>query len=74
MADIKLKDVKKLEEWNAKEFRKLRITINNRISALQSSSSPKELPIKHPLRGLLEGDCKELLLKVQKAEKTLAQS
>ena len=69
MADIKLKDINKLQEWNAKELRKLRMTIKNRISALEVSDKVKELKENHPLSGMEIGDCKELLEKVVRAEK-----
>lgn len=69
MANIKLKDITKLETWDAKELRKLRMTIRNRISAFELTDSPKKLPENHPLFGLEIGECNELLEKVQRAEK-----
>ncbi len=74
MANIRAKDIKKLEEWNEKELRKLRITINNRISSLKSSGSPKALPENHPLFEKNEGDCQALLQKVLQAESQLKKS
>lgn len=71
MADIKLKDKNKLETWNAKELRKLKITLNNRISTLENSSKPKELTAKHPLFEMGAEECKNLLKEVLKAEKNL---
>lgn len=71
MANLKTKNIKNLEEWNDKELRKLRITLNNRISSLKTGGKPKELPESHPLKGKdLEG-CQELLESVQKAERIL---
>ena len=69
MANIKAKDINKLQEWNQKELRKLRMTINNRISALAGKA--KELPTTHPLYEMEIGECKELLARVMKAEKGL---
>lgn len=69
MADIKLKDISKLETWNTKELRKLRMTIKNRISSFENSSTQKELPSNHPLSQMDQGQCKELLEKVLRAEK-----
>lgn len=69
MANIKLKNINELNTWTPKELRKLRMTINNRISSLETSNSPKELPESHPLHGMESGECKILLEKVIKAEK-----
>ncbi len=74
MANLKTKDINKLETWNEKELRKLRITIKNRINALKESSKPKELSDNHPLYQLELGGCAELLDKVVKAEKILSRS
>ena len=71
MADLKLKKISELETWNAKELRKLRISINNRISGLDASSKPKELPKSHPLFALDQNQCKEILENVLKAERNL---
>lgn len=71
MADIKLKDISKLETWNAKELRKLKMTINNRISVLENSSKPKDLPASHPLSEMGVDMCKDLLSRINKAEKNL---
>ena len=70
MANIKAKDITKLNEWNAKELRKLRITVKNRISSLDLSS-PKELPSSHVLTGMEMGECQQLLQKIIKAERDL---
>lgn len=71
MAVIKGKDLSKLEDWNDKELRKLKINLNNRIQTFQNSAKPKELPKSNPLFGLGEEECKNLLKEVQKAEKNL---
>jgi hypothetical protein len=71
MAVIKGKDLTKLEEWNDKELRKLKINLNNRIQSYKNSAKPKELPKSNPLFGLGEAECEELLREVQKAEKNL---
>jgi hypothetical protein len=68
MANIKAKDINQLQDWNSKELRKLRMTINNRISALQNSVV-KDLSTTHPLHNMEVGQCKELLEKVMRAEK-----
>ena len=72
MADIKLKKISELETWNAKELRKLRITVKNRISAFEFSTSQKKLPENHPLFEMEAGECKILLEKVVAAERSLS--
>lgn len=69
MADIKLKDINKLDTWDTKELRKLRMTLKNRISSFENSSTQKELSKNHPLFNKDEAECKELLEKVIRAEK-----
>jgi hypothetical protein len=71
MANLKLKDIKQLETWNAKELRKLRMTIKNRISSFQSDSKPKDLTDTHPLFEMEEPECASLLDKVLTAERKL---
>lgn len=71
MADIKLKNIRDLTAWNDKELRKLKITINNRISALESPT-PKDLKPNHPLLGMEITECKDLLSEVFRAEKKLS--
>jgi len=71
LADLKTKDISKLETWNAKELRKLRMTINNRIKEFEASSKPKELAKSNPLIDLNLDELKELLENVLKAEKEL---
>ena len=73
MANIKAKDINDLTDWNVKELRKLRITVKNRISALDLSK-PKDLPASHPLTGMQMGECKVLLDKIVQAERKLAKS
>ena len=71
MADLKTKDITKLEDWNAKELRKLRMTINNRINEFENSSKQKELAKSNPLLDMNVDELKELLAKVLKAERDL---
>ena len=70
MAKIGNKDINDLSNWNIKELRKLRISINNRIQALESNPK-KEAGPKSLLKGMEKGDLKELLLAVKRAEKSL---
>jgi hypothetical protein len=70
MANIKLKPISELETWNAKELRKLRITIKNRMESLQLAK-PKEISESHPLYSLEADGCQKLLEKVKRAEKAL---
>lgn len=70
MANIKLKDINQLETWDKKELRKLKMTTNNRISTLSASSNPKDLSDSHPLFEMDLDQCKELIVKIIKAEKT----
>lgn len=70
MADIKLKSIDELEKWNEKELRKLRITIKNRIAALELEN-PKALPKNHPLFEMNASRCKNLLDNVVRSEKKL---
>jgi hypothetical protein len=69
MANIKLKDINNLESWNAKELRKLRMNLRNRINSLDFTPNPKDLAASHPLHGLESGECKALLEKVMRTEK-----
>lgn len=71
MANIKEKNVNQLDNWNQKELRKLRMVIRNRISAFDSGKKPKDLEEDHPLFGLDQGSCKDLLQKVQSVEAKL---
>lgn len=69
MADIKAKDITKLETWTPKELRKLRMVAKNRVAALQASGDPKDLPKTHPLHDMEVGEINDLLVKVHRAEK-----
>ncbi|MBC75647.1 MAG: hypothetical protein CME64_06495 [Halobacteriovoraceae bacterium] len=71
MANIRQKSIQELESWNLKELRKLRISVKNRIQSLEFSKKPKELPSSHPLSQMGVEECKNLLQKVQKAERDL---
>ena len=71
MADLKTKDISKLETWNTKELRKLRMTINNRINEFENSSKQKELSKSNPLLDMNVDELKELLGNVLKAERDL---
>ncbi|TDJ08233.1 MAG: hypothetical protein E2O68_02330 [Deltaproteobacteria bacterium] len=71
MADLKIKDITKLETWNIKELRKLRMTINNRINEFENSSKQKELAKSNPLQNKNLDELKEILEKVLKAEREL---
>lgn len=74
MAVIKGKDLGKLNEWNEKELRKLKINLNNRVQTLEQSVKSKELKENNPLSGLGIEECKSLLEKVFRAEKALSQN
>lgn len=69
MANIKNKNLEDLSGWNAKELRKLRMLLKNRISTLEVSSKPKDLAASHPLAEMEIHDCRDLLVKVVRAEK-----
>jgi hypothetical protein len=71
LANIRSKDIAQLSEWNEKELRKLRITINNRVSRLNAGGKTKPLPDGHPLQGFDLDQCKEKLEEVLKAERVL---
>lgn len=71
LADLKTKDISKLETWNIKELRKLRMTINNRINEFENSSKQKELGESNPLKNKNLDELKEILEKVLKAEREL---
>ena len=68
-----MKDYSDLENLTAKELRKLRMNLNNRLEAYKNSDSPKELSKSHMLCGLERGQCEELLSRVKKAEKKLGE-
>lgn len=69
MANIKTKDMSDLSLWTKKELRKLKMVSNNRISSLEGRGESKELPDTHPLKNMEPGQIKELILRIQKAEK-----
>lgn len=71
MANIRSKDIQDLASWNEKELRKLRITINNRISSLKAGGKAKAMPESHPLKDFELEDCQSLLENVLKAERSL---
>lgn len=71
MANIKTKALNKLTEWNEKELRKLRITVNNRIASLKAGGKAKALPDSHPLKEHDLDACMSLLDEVLKAERAL---
>ncbi len=59
------KDLEKIHEWSPKRLRTLRNNLNNRLSSYKLGDKPKDLQASHVLFGLEEGECKELLTKVQ---------
>tara|TARA_R110000868_G_scaffold68518_4_gene202553 strand:+ start:217 stop:429 length:213 start_codon:yes stop_codon:yes gene_type:complete len=59
------KDLEKIHEWSPKRLRTLRNNLNNRLSSYKLGQSPKSLQASHVLYGLEEGQCNELLQKVQ---------
>lgn len=71
MAVIKGKNLNDLSDWNDKELRKLKISLNNRIKSFEAAGKPKELPESNPLYGIGEERCRELLEDIRKAEKNL---
>ncbi len=71
MAKINDKDLNDLSTWTMKELRKLKINAKNRISSL--SVNPKsELSNSHILRGMEPGELNDLIVKIHRAEKVLA--
>jgi len=61
------KDLTAIHEWSPKRLRTLRNNLNNRISSYKNAmgGSVKSLQESHMLYGLEEGECQELLKKVQ---------
>lgn len=61
------KDLELIHEWSPKRLRTLRNNLNNRLSSFSNSGDGKTKPLQasHVLYGLEEGECKELLKKVQ---------
>lgn len=71
MAKIGDKNIESLGDWDAKELRKLKINVNNRIEALSLNSKAK-ISEKHMLADMQPGELKELFLEIRRAEKALA--
>lgn len=61
------KDLNDIHEWSPKRLRTLRNNLNNRLASFQNGlgGNVKPLQTSHALYGLEEGECKELLKKVQ---------
>ncbi|MBH49121.1 MAG: hypothetical protein CME71_13215 [Halobacteriovorax sp.] len=59
------KDLDKIHEWSPKRLRTLRNNLNNRLSSFKLGENPKDLQASHVLHGMQEGQCNELLQKVQ---------
>jgi hypothetical protein len=73
MAKITDKNIDELNTWNMKELRKLRIMCKNRLGAPKTNSK-SETNSKHILSGYDTGLIEELLVKIHRAEKKLANS
>ena len=58
------KDYADLSDFSDKKLRTLRNNLNNRLSSFKAGNE-KHLPPSHMLSGMDEGDCKNLLGKVQ---------
>lgn len=71
MAKISDKDISDLSTWSMKELRKLKINSKNRIAALQVNAK-SVLSKNHLLFDMEAGELEELILKVHRAEKVLA--
>ena len=72
MAKINNKNIKDLSDWDEKELRKLKIMANNRLSSLTSFRATKsEVSEKHLLSGYDLELLRNLLINIQKAEKSL---
>jgi len=72
MAKLKEKNMTQLQSWSSKELRKLKITLQNRISSLGKFANQKDLKESNLLFNKNEKECKELLEKVLRAEKKLS--
>lgn len=61
------KDLNAIHEWSPKRLRTLRNNLNNRLASFKNAAggSLKELQASHVLYGLEEGECKNILKKVQ---------
>lgn len=67
-----MKDYSSFTDFSDKKLRTLRNNINNRLEAFKKGDG-KNLPPSHMLHGMDEGDCKSLLVRVQKEMKERAQ-
>lgn len=64
-----MRDYSKLEEFTAKELRKVKMNLNNRLESFKKSDDPKELSKSHMLHGMSQNDCEKLLTRITKLEK-----
>ena len=71
MANLKLKDIFHLEDWNEKELRKLKMLVKNRLQSFDNSSKQTELKANHPLFQVDDDGCKSLLENILKAQRKL---
>jgi hypothetical protein len=67
-----MKDYKSFEDFSDKKLRTLRNNINNRLESFKKGEG-KHLPPSHMLHGMDEGQCRDLLARVQKEMKERAQ-
>jgi len=63
-----MKDYSNLSDFSDKKLRTLRNNLNNRLAAFEKGGE-KSLPPSHMLHGMDAGDCKKLLINVQKEMK-----
>lgn len=63
-----MKNYSSFVEFSDKKLRTLRNNLNNRLESFKKGGE-KTLPPSHMLHGLEEGDCKNLLERVQKEMK-----
>jgi hypothetical protein len=71
MAKINDKNIKDLSAWDEKELRKLKIMAQNRLSSLTSHRSSSAVKEKHLLSGYDLELLRELLININRAEKSL---
>ena len=71
MAKINDKDINDLSTWTMKELRKLKINCKNRIQALEINSKAK-ISNSNLLLDLEIGELQQIVLKIHRAEKVLA--
>ncbi|OFZ21534.1 MAG: hypothetical protein A2202_08905 [Bdellovibrionales bacterium RIFOXYA1_FULL_36_14] len=71
MANLKLKDISNLGEWNEKELRKLKMLVKNRIHSFENSAKQAELKKNHPLYKMDDFECKSLLENILTAQRKL---